>query len=106
MDTRLRMSADMWTANARREAERLEVACRRFAILSGIEQEPDNYSICVQPLNAAWQRKGMLMLATEPAGSHPALSVEACRVAQDVLVQHYYMDNSLSLTSGLLKALA
>ncbi len=84
---------------------RLEVACRRFALLSGITQEADNYAICVYPRGAAGQRKGMLALVTEPAGDHPAFSIEACRLVHDVLIQQYYTDNSLGLTSGLLKAI-
>ncbi|MFL5732167.1 MAG: hypothetical protein ACJ78Q_03120, partial [Chloroflexia bacterium] len=51
------------------------------------------------------QRKGLLALVTEPAGDHPALATDASRLVHDVLVQQYYSGQSLSLTSGLLKAL-
>src|SRR5437868_13172700 len=83
----------------------LEVACRRFALLSGITQEASNYAICIHPWGAAGRRRGMLALVTEPAGDHPALSVDACRLVNDVLMQEYYANNTLSLTSGLLKAI-
>src|SRR5437762_3963129 len=93
-------------AYARRSmGPRLEVACRRFAVLSGIRQEPDNYVSCVLPGAAAGQRKGLLALVTEPAGEHPALATEASHLVHDVILRQYYTDHSLSLTSGLLKAL-
>src|SRR5438132_13393160 len=83
----------------------LDVACRRFAALSGVRQEPDNYTVCVRPKGATGQRKGLLAVITEPAGEHPALGTEACRLAHDALIEQYYNDSSFSLTSGLLKAL-
>src|SRR5438128_1491438 len=83
----------------------LEVACRRFALLSGITQDADNYVVCVRPNGAEGQRRGTLALVTEPAGEHPAFSGDACRLVHEVLVRQYYTDNSLSLTSGLLKAI-
>src|ERR1043165_7743186 len=83
----------------------LEVAFRRFALLSGITQEGENYSICVHPRGAAGQRRGLLALVTEPTGDHRAFSLNACRLVHEVLVQQFYTDNSLSLTSGLLKAI-
>src|SRR5437588_2358797 len=84
---------------------RLEVACRRFAVLSGIRQEPDTYISCVLPGAATGQRKGLLALVTEPAGEHPALATDACHLVHDVILRDYYTDHSLSLTSSLLKAL-
>lgn len=84
---------------------RLEVACRRFAVLSGIRQEPGIYTSCVLPRGAAGQRKGLLALATEPAGEHPALASGACKLAQEVVTQHFYANDYISLTSGLLRAL-
>src|SRR5689334_16295292 len=84
---------------------RLEVACRRFALLSGIRQEPGNYTTCILPKGGAGQRRGLLAIVTEPAGDHPALATGACRLAQDVIVNRFYTDDFLSLTSGLLKAL-
>jgi hypothetical protein len=84
---------------------RLEVACRRFALLSGIQQDPANYATCFYPRGTTGQRRGMLALVTEPAGDHPALSTDASRLVHDVVARQYYADNSLSLTSGLLKAL-
>ncbi|MEO8286385.1 MAG: hypothetical protein ABI670_08085 [Chloroflexota bacterium] len=84
---------------------RLEVSCRRFAILSGIEQDAGDYSVCVQPSAPALQRKGTLALITEGSGEHPSLAVEACKLAQHVVVENYFADNSLSLTSSLLTAL-
>lgn len=82
--------------------ERLEVTCRRFAVLSGIRQEADDYIACLQPRSG---RKGTLALLTEPAGEHPALSVDACRLARKIIVEQYVADTSLSMTSGLLTAL-
>jgi hypothetical protein len=82
--------------------ERLEVTCRRFAVLSGIRQEADDYIACLQPRSG---RKGTLALLTEPAGEHPALSVEACRLARKIIAEQYVADASLSMTSGLLAAL-
>lgn len=82
--------------------ERLEVTCRRFAVLSGIRQEADDYIACLQPRPG---RKGTLALLTEPAGEHPALSVEVCRLARKIIAEQYVADASLSMTSGLLAAL-
>lgn len=84
---------------------RLEVACRRFAVLSGVRQEPGNYTSCVLPRGLAGQKRGLLALVTEPAGEHPSLGSDACRLVQDVVTHHYYSHESISLTSGLLKAL-
>jgi hypothetical protein len=83
----------------------LEVACRRFAVLSGIAQDPASYITCVRPQGPDGARKGLLALVTEPAGDHPALSGGASVMARDIIVQHFYSDNSFSLTSALLKAL-
>lgn len=83
----------------------LETACRRFALLSGITQDADNFAICVHPRGMAGQRRGLLALVTEPTGDHRAFSLDACRLVHEVLIQHFYTDNSLSLTSGLLKAI-
>src|SRR5205823_12331190 len=83
---------------------RLEVSCRRFALLSGIAQDATTYVSCVHPRGVGG-RKGLLTLVTEPAGVHPGLSTGACGLVHEALVRHYYSDNSLSLTSGLLKAL-
>src|SRR6266566_6383077 len=84
---------------------RLEVSCRRFAILSGVEQDPGDYAICVHPSSPGLQRKGTLALITEPAGSHPSLATEACKLTQRVVVESYFADSALSLTSSLLNAL-
>ncbi len=83
--------------------ERLEVTCRRFAVLSGVRQEPSSLTACVQP--GAGSRKGTLALLVEPAGDHPSLATEAGTLAKAVLLRHYMADRSLSLTSGLLNAL-
>lgn len=82
--------------------DRLEVTCRRFAVLSGIRQEADDYIACVQPRSG---KKGTLALLTEPAGDHPALSVEVCRIARKMIADQYVADSSLSMTGGLLGAL-
>ncbi|MDQ3704236.1 MAG: hypothetical protein M3437_03255 [Chloroflexota bacterium] len=82
--------------------ERLEVTCRRFAVLSGIRQEADDYIACLQPRSG---RKGTLALLTEPAGEHPALSAEVCRLARKIIADQYLADTSLSMTSGLTAAL-
>ena len=82
---------------------RLEVACRRFALLSGVRQEPGNYTTCILPKGTPGQKRGLLAMVTEPAGEHPALASAACRLAQDVVVRHYYTDEFFSITSGLLK---
>ena len=82
--------------------ERLEVTCRRFAVLSGIRQEADDYIACVQPRSG---KKGTLALLTEPAGEHPALSVDASKLARKIITEQYVADTSLSMTSGLLTAL-
>jgi hypothetical protein len=84
---------------------RLEVSCRRFAILSGAAQDPADHAICVHPGAPGLQRKGTLAVITEAAGSYPALDVEACRLAQRVVVESYFADSALSLTSSLLNAL-
>ncbi|HVG00785.1 MAG TPA: hypothetical protein VND68_13175 [Chloroflexia bacterium] len=70
--------------------------------MSGIRQEADDYIACLQPRSG---RKGTLALLTEPAGEHPALSVEACRLARKIIAEQYVADASLSMTSGLLAAL-
>jgi hypothetical protein len=72
--------------------------------LSGIAQDASTYVSCVQPRGAGG-RKGLLALVTEPAGEHPALSTGACGLVHDTLIRQYISDASLSLTSGLLKAL-
>ncbi len=84
---------------------RLELSCHRFAVLSGVRQEAGDYSICIHPLASGLQRKGTLALLTEPAGDHPSLGMEACRLAQRAVIQHYFADSSLSLTSSLMNAL-
>ncbi|HYO48790.1 MAG TPA: hypothetical protein VEW94_02970 [Chloroflexia bacterium] len=84
---------------------RFEVSCRRFAVLSGIQQEPGDFSICIHPRANGLQRKGTLALLTEPAGDHPSLGAEACKVAQEAIIEHYYADHTLSMTSSLLGAL-
>lgn len=86
-----------------RRGASLEVTCRRFAVLSGTRQEADDYTTCIQTRPGS--RKGTLALLTEPAGDHPSLSVEACKLAQKIIGDHYATDNSLSLTSGFLGAL-
>jgi hypothetical protein len=83
---------------------RLEVACRRFALLSGIAQDAAAYVSCVQP-GSVGARRGLLAVVTEPAGDHPALSTGACVLVHETLVRHYFADGSISLTTGLLKAL-
>lgn len=83
--------------------QRLEVTCRKFAVLSGIRQDADDLVTCAQPRPGS--RKGTLVLLTEPAGEHPSLANDACKLAQRVIVEHYMADNSLSLTSGFLGAL-
>ncbi|MEO6456887.1 MAG: hypothetical protein ABIO92_01225, partial [Chloroflexia bacterium] len=84
---------------------RFEVTFRKFAILSGVRQEAGDYAICVHPPTANLQRRGTLMLMAEPAGLHASFGVDACRVAQGAVIEHYYGDHSLSLTSGLINAL-
>src|SRR5207245_379118 len=79
--------------------------CRRFAIQSGVEQDPADHAICVHPGAPGLQRKGTLAVITEAAGSYPALDVQACRLAQHVIVESYFADSALSLTSSLLNAL-
>src|SRR3954469_19527581 len=81
---------------------RLEVSCRRFAILSGIEQDPGDYAACIHPSTPGLQRKGTLALITEPAGSR---DIETCKLTQRVVVDSYFSDSALSLTSSLLNAL-
>src|SRR5438105_2902718 len=49
------------TGARRNKMRRLEVACRSFAVLSGIRQEADHYSICVHPRTDALKRKGTLV---------------------------------------------
>ncbi|MDQ3928121.1 MAG: hypothetical protein M3328_03125, partial [Chloroflexota bacterium] len=46
-----------------------------------------------------------LALLTEPAGEHPALSAEVCRLARKIIAEQYLADTSLSMTSGLTAAL-
>ncbi|HYP39155.1 MAG TPA: hypothetical protein VEX13_02245 [Chloroflexia bacterium] len=84
---------------------RFEVSCRRFAVLSGVQQEPGDFSICIHPRTNGLQRKGTLALLTEPAGDHPSLGAQACKVAQEAIIEHYYADHTLSMTSSLLGAL-
>lgn len=84
---------------------RLEVSCRRLAIKSGVRQEAGNYAVCVHPRAAGLQRKGTLAVLAEAAGQHPSLGVEACKLAQSVVIQQYYGDHSLSLTTSLINAL-
>ncbi len=84
---------------------RLEVSCHRFAVLSGIRQDANDYSICVSPRSVLLQKRGTLALITEPTGYHPALAVDVCRLARDVIIRQYYADTSLSLTGSLLNAL-
>jgi hypothetical protein len=85
--------------------KRLEVSCRKFAVLSGIRQDADDYAVCIAPRPANLQRRGILALITEPAGAHPSLSTDACRLVRDAIARHYYADASLSLTGSLLNAL-
>src|SRR5438552_12069065 len=82
-----------------------DIAFRTFALLSGIRQEPDDFIAVIEPGSNARQRKGTLALLTEPAGDHPALGVDACRLAIKAIADGYYADNALSLTSSLLSAL-
>ena len=84
---------------------RLEVCCRRFALTSGVEQPPEDFAACVRPADPALQRKGLLAVITEPYGDPATLSTDACRLAQQVLVEKYFADNSLSMTTALLNAL-
>jgi hypothetical protein len=84
---------------------RLEVCCRRFALASGVEQPPEDFTACVRPADPGLQRKGLLALITEPFGDPAGLSTDACRMAQQVLVEKYFSDNSLSITTALLNAL-
>src|SRR5438067_6133903 len=84
---------------------RLEISCRRFAILSGVEQDPGDYAVCVHPSAPGLQRKGTLALITEPAGGYPSVATEACRLTQRVVVESYFANSALSLTSSLLNAL-
>src|SRR5688500_14252896 len=84
---------------------RFEVTFRKFAILSGVRQEAADYAICVQPPTSNLQRRGTLMLMAEPAGLQATFGVGACKVAQEAVINHYYGDHSLSLTSGLINAL-
>jgi hypothetical protein len=83
---------------------RLEVCCRRFALASGIEQPPEDFTACVRPSDPGLQRKGLLAIITEPYGDPATLSADACRLAQQVLVEKYFADNSLSITTALLNA--
>ncbi|HEX9989596.1 MAG TPA: hypothetical protein VGE45_14110 [Chloroflexia bacterium] len=84
---------------------RFEISCRRFAVLSGVQQEPGDFSVCIHPRANGLQRKGTLALLTEPAGDHPSLGAEACKIAQEAIIEHYYADHTLSMTSSLLSAL-
>lgn len=86
-----------------RRVERLEITCRSFAVRSGIRQEAADFTTLIQPKPGS--RKGTLALLTEPAGDHPSLSVEACKLAQKIITDQYSADTSLSLTSGFLGAL-
>ncbi|HET9493661.1 MAG TPA: hypothetical protein VFR15_05480 [Chloroflexia bacterium] len=83
----------------------MEVSCRRFALASGVEQPPDDFTACIRPADPALQRKGLLALITEPYGDPATLSADACRLAQQMLVERYFADNSLSITTALLNAL-
>src|SRR2546421_342504 len=40
---------------------RLEVACRRFALLSGVRQEPGNYTTCILPKGTPGQKRAVLL---------------------------------------------
>ncbi len=84
---------------------RFEVSCRRFAVKSSVNQEAGDYSLCVHPRLMSFERRGTLAMLTEPAGDHPSLATEACRLVQSAIVQHYFADTSVSLTSSLLNAL-
>lgn len=86
-----------------RRVERLEITCRSFAVRSGTRQEAADFTTLIQPKPGS--RKGTLVLLTEPAGDHPSLSVEACKLAQKIITDQYSADTSLSLTSGFLGAL-
>jgi hypothetical protein len=70
-----------------------------------VEHDPAGYAICVHPSAPGLQRKGTLAIITEAAGSHQSLAEEARRLAQQAIVESYFADSSLSLTSSLLNAL-
>ncbi|HKP53480.1 MAG TPA: hypothetical protein VJ183_12625 [Chloroflexia bacterium] len=93
----------------------LELSSHSFALRSGVRvdgngskeegESGDAYAACVLPQDPSLKRKGGLAVFVEPAGEHPSLADEACRVAQSVITRQYFSDGSLSLTSSLLSAL-
>jgi hypothetical protein len=83
----------------------LEVSSYTFALRSGVRQDGTDNAACIQPQEANLRRKGALALLVEPAGEHPSLADEACRLAQSVISSQYFADDSLSLTTSLLSAL-
>ena len=93
----------------------LELSSYGFALRSGVRVDGNDnsdgddarkgYSACIVPQGAHLRRKGGLALLVEPAGEHPSLADEACRVAQATITQQYFADSSLSMTSSLLSAL-
>ena len=83
---------------------RMEVGCRRFAMFGGMQIDASAYAICVHPSAPGLQRRGTLALIGEPVGS-VALEADACRLAQRTVVEGYFSDHSLGLTSSLLNAL-
>jgi hypothetical protein len=83
----------------------LEVSSYSFALRSGVRQDSTDNAACIQPQEANLRRKGALALLVEPAGEHPSLADEACRLAQSVISSQYFADDSLSLTTSLLSAL-
>ncbi len=94
----------------------LELSSHSFALRSGVRVDGNEgnkegseggnaYAACIVPHDATHKRKGGLALLVEPAGEHPSLADEACRVARSAITQQYFSDGSLSLTSSLLSAL-
>ncbi len=83
---------------------RMELSCRRFAVFGGMQIDTSPYSVCVHPIAQVLQKRGTLALISEPVGS-VALGADACRLAQHTVVEGYFSDHSLGLTSSLLNAL-
>jgi hypothetical protein len=73
-------------------------------MFGGMQIDASAYAICVHPSAPGLQRRGTLALIGEPVGS-VALEADACRLAQRTVVEGYFSDHSLGLTSSLLNAL-
>ncbi len=83
----------------------LELSSRSFALRSGVREDADSYATCLQPDDANLRRKGALALLVEPAGDHPSLADDACKLAEAVVNKQFFSDTSVSLTASLLGAL-